>query len=73
MIVSNPRGIVENCPRCGKSHPIGSYVPRPELKVPGTPGTPWAPPDVDCSCGAKLRAIVPIFKVNDSGYVWTIL
>jgi hypothetical protein len=33
-------------------------------------GTPFAPPDVRCDCGALLRHVVPIFMTNANGYEW---
>lgn len=64
-------GVSEPCPHCGVMHEVGDYSPRPDLRKPEHKGTPWAPPDVRCVCGALLRASVPVFKVNASGYVWT--
>ncbi len=72
------------CPRCKKKHPKGKYVPRPELAkkplgekvlrvvdgVEVRSGTPFAPPDVQCDCGATLRHIVPIFAVDPYGWRW---
>jgi hypothetical protein len=61
------------CPRCGRPHPVGQYGPRPDLKMEGTDGTPYAPPDVRCDCGALLRHTVPIFAVDPYGWHWRIL
>lgn len=61
---------VEPCPHCGVMHTVGNYIARPELRKEGQTGTPWNAPDVQCPCGALLRATVPICKVNASGYVW---
>lgn len=36
-------------------------------------GTPVAPADVLCDCGAKLRHTVPIFSVDVFGWHWSIL
>jgi hypothetical protein len=63
----------ERCPRCGKVHMMGPYGPRPELRVPDSKGMPYAPPDVQCDCGAVLRVQTPIFKVTASGWNWKIL
>jgi hypothetical protein len=36
-------------------------------------GTPFAPPDVRCGCGALLRHTVPIFASGPYGWHWRIL
>jgi hypothetical protein len=75
------------CPRCGKLHKEGPYVPRPELakkplgdfltwgpyagKV--RAHTPFSPADVQCECGATLRSTVPLFNVDVYGWHWRIL
>lgn len=77
------------CPRCGKMHEKGEYVPRPELAkqplgkvmegasktygVEVRSGTPVCPADVECECGATLRHTVPIFIVGVYGWHWRIL
>lgn len=74
------------CPRCKKQHEVGEYIPRPELatKPLGEPmtegkyqgvrnGTPFAPADVQCECGAALRYTVPHFAVDPFGWHWRIL
>lgn len=74
------------CPRCGKMHVVGEYVPHPERatkplgkvmpnvsRIHGVEvreGTPFGPDDVQCDCGATLRHTVPIFG---SGSHWRIL
>ncbi len=70
------------CPRCKKLHAVGDYGPRPELATkplgdeisPGGVryGTPYAPPDVTCECGAVLRHTVPIFATDPYGWHWRI-
>ena len=70
------------CPRCKKLHRKGEYVPRPDLakkplgemmKNGVRSGTPYAPLDLTCSCGAVLRVTVPIFCVDPYGWHWRIL
>jgi hypothetical protein len=70
------------CPRCGAMHQRGEYGPRPELATrplgkeirPGVrSGTPYAPPDMQCPCGAVLRHTAPIFAVDPYGWHWRIL
>lgn len=61
------------CPRCGEEHERGQYVERLELALPNSKGKPYAPPDVQCDCGALLRHSVPVMKVNATGWVWRIL
>lgn len=77
------------CPRCKKMHAKGEYVPRPELAtkplgrimeaaskrygIEVRAGTPVAPNDVQCDCGAKLRHVVPIFAVDPYGWRWEIM
>ena len=59
-----------NCPHCGRTHELGEYGPRPELKKNNRAGIPCAPPDVQCECGATLRMCVPVFKANATGWYW---
>lgn len=77
------------CPRCKRMHACGEYIPRPELAtkplgkvVPKVSekygkevrsGTPFAPPDIQCECGATLRHTVPLFAVGPYGWHWRIL
>ena len=77
------------CPRCKKMHAKGEYGPRPELATKPLgkvveaatrkhgsevrSGTPYAPPDVTCDCGAVLRHSVPLFKVDAFGWHWRIM
>lgn len=77
------------CPRCGKMHERGEYVPRPECATKPLgkvmeksskkwgfevrENTPIGPKDVQCDCGATLRHTVPIFCVSIYGWHWRIL
>ena len=62
------------CPRCKTMHAKGKYAPLGKPMRSGVlSGTPYAPQDVDCQCGAKLRHVVPIFKVDPYGWHWKIL
>jgi hypothetical protein len=77
------------CPRCKKMHARGDYGPRPELATKPLRevseawsrkygkevrnGTPFAPPDVQCECGALLHYTVPLFAIGPYGWHWRIL
>lgn len=65
--------VMEPCPRCGMMYAAGEYKPQPSRKPETLKGMPFAPDDIDCQCGAKLRHSVPMFKVNASGWYWKIL
>lgn len=60
--------IKEKCPKCGKEHTRGEY----ELNQNTTPHC-YQPRDVKCDCGLTLHWSVPLFKMNQSGYVLRIL
>ena len=77
------------CPRCGVMHAVGEFIPRPELAtkplgevmetaskaygIPVRSGTPIAPADVNCTCGATLTVTVPFFATDPYGWHWRIL
>lgn len=57
----------EPCPKCGVEHEVGPYLRWPEggnIFV--------APEDVKCNCGIVLRIMVPVFKMNEHGWLWKI-
>lgn len=60
----------EPCPRCGVLHERGPYVQQEHEANGGA--IPVGPNDVLCSCGATLRFTVPLFRVNESGWIWVI-
>lgn len=59
------------CPCCrDEKHALGEFQEFPETDANGEFHRWQCPPDVTCKCGATLRPVVPIFKVNDFGWHW---
>jgi hypothetical protein len=58
----------EGCPNCGRLHEHGPY-----MRHQAGDKRFVCPNDITCECGATLRMVVPLFKVNESGWHWAIV
>lgn len=59
---SHTPGPTEFCPICQKQH----EVPKTKFDRDGKGYKDL----IDCSCGAKLKAVMPFFRMSQSGYLF---